>query len=72
LVSVLDYIPIGAVSSVVFYIDQGGVLINPQGKVALHVCFGPTQSLFCPLAVNPVAYGTGYDDCRQDDPIAFS
>ena len=35
LVSVLDYIPIGAVSSVVLYINQGGVLINPQGKVAL-------------------------------------
>src|SRR6516225_3282131 len=72
LVGLVYYIPIDVVSSVVLHIDQGGVLINPQGKVALHVCFGPTQSLFCPLAVNPVAYGTGYDDCRQDDPIAFS
>jgi hypothetical protein len=42
LVRLVDYVPIGAVSFVVLYIDQGGVLINPQRKVALHVCFGPT------------------------------
>ena len=41
LVSLVDYIPISVVGSVVLYIDQGGVLINPQGKVALHICFGP-------------------------------
>ena len=35
LLGLVDYIPIGAVSSVVLYINQGGVLINPQGKVAL-------------------------------------
>jgi len=28
-------IPIGAVSFVVIYVDQGGVLINPQRKVAV-------------------------------------
>jgi hypothetical protein len=33
LVGLVCYIPIGAVSSVVLYIDQGGVLINPQRKV---------------------------------------
>ena len=42
LVRLVDYVPIGAVSLVVLYVDQGGVLINPQRKVALHVCFGPT------------------------------
>jgi hypothetical protein len=42
LVGLVYYIPIGAVSSLVLYIDQGGVLINPQRKVALHVSFGPT------------------------------
>ena len=72
LIGLVDYIPIGAVSSVVLYVDQGGVLINPQRKVALHVGFGPAKSLFCPPAVNPVANGSRYDDCRQDDPIAFS
>jgi hypothetical protein len=72
LVRFVDYIPIDAVGSLELYIDQGGVRINPQRKVALHVSFGPTQSFFCPLAVNPVAFGNGYDDCRQDDPIAFS
>jgi len=77
LVGLVYYIPIGVVSSLVLYIDQGGVLIKPQGKVALHVCFGPTQSLSkarpCPFVINQVAYdNTSYDECRQDDPIVSS
>src|SRR5215831_13030875 len=72
LIGLVHYIPIGAVSSLVLYIDQGGVLINSQRKVALHVCFGPTQSLFRPPAVNAVANSTGYYKSRQDDPIASS
>jgi hypothetical protein len=60
------------VSPGVLYIDQGSIRIDPQGQVTLHICFGPTKSLFCPLAVNPVAYGTTHDECRQNDPIASS
>ena len=32
LVRLIDYIPIGAVSSVVLYIDQGSIRIDPQGQ----------------------------------------
>jgi hypothetical protein len=40
-VDVVDYIPIGTVGSLVLNIDQRGVRINPQRKIALNVCFGP-------------------------------
>src|SRR5262249_62222109 len=69
LVRLVDYIPIGAVSFVVLYIDQGGVLINPQREVALHVCFGPTQSVFRPPAAIAVANSTDYYKSREEDPI---
>src|ERR1700745_3164335 len=62
LVRLVDHIPIGVVRSLVLYLDRGCGLTKPQGEVALHVCFAPTQSLFSPFAVNHVAYGTGYDE----------
>src|SRR6516165_5066405 len=74
LISVVDYIPITAVVSFVLYVDQRHVRINSQREIAFHISFDPAQSDLgtYPFAINPVARSNGCDECRQDDPIAFS
>jgi hypothetical protein len=72
LVGLVYYIPIGAVSSLVLHIDQGGVLINPQGRLLFMSASVLRSPSSAHLAINPVALGTGYDECRQDDPIVSS
>ena len=50
LVKLVDYIPIGAVSSVVLYIDQGSIRIDPQGQGRL--LFMSASVLRSPSAVH--------------------